>query len=218
MNTLSIGVHTISLAATDRGGKSDTASVQIEVVSQAANTAPVVRIIEPPNGFDGTEVTPIAFRGSATDAEDGPLSGTSVVWNSSIQGDFATDTTAFLSLQPGVHTITLRATDSGGMTSTDVVTLSVRPNALPTVDITAPVNGSTFSGGVMIDFEAEARDEEDLLFDDSQYAWVSSLDGNLGTGQQISASLPTKGVHTITVTVTDKNGGQGTDSIQITVQ
>jgi len=80
------------------------------------NQPPVPEITAPaPNSVfaDGETIT---FAGSATDPEDGQLTGSSLVWLSDIYGSFGTGTTVSTSaLPPGLHLISLEATDSGGL-------------------------------------------------------------------------------------------------------
>jgi len=59
-------------------------------------------------------------------------------------------------------------------------------------------------------------DFEDGPLGDSALSWVSSQDGVLGNGQILEVTL-SPGVHTITLTATDSEGLQDTDSIQVTV-
>jgi len=89
------------------------------------------------------------------------------------------------------------------------------PNDPPTVSITSPADGSTFDSGESIAFVGTASDTEegDLT---AGLAWTSSIDGSIGTGGNISATL-SDGNHTITATVTDSGGKTGSDSISVTV-
>lgn len=68
---------------------------------------------------------PIPFIGSATDAEDGDLTGASLVWASDIGGQIGTGTMFDAPLSAGTHVITLTATDSDGNTGTDSLTLFI---------------------------------------------------------------------------------------------
>jgi len=90
------------------------------------------------------------------------------------------------------------------------------PNTAPTVTITAPVNGSTFTEGTPIGFTATATDVEDGDLS-AGLAWSSDLDGALGTGASISTALSV-GTHTITAAVTDSGSLSGSDAITVTVE
>ncbi|MDX1675603.1 MAG: Ig-like domain-containing protein, partial [Longimicrobiales bacterium] len=90
------------------------------------------------------------------------------------------------------------------------------PNAPPTTSILSPDDGATFTAGESITFQATASDPEDGSLTGSRVVWSSSLDGQLGTGTSLVASL-TAGNHTVTVTATDSDGEQATASISVEV-
>lgn len=89
-------------------------------------------------------------------------------------------------------------------------------NSPPTVDITAPVNGSSSTEGDTVSFAGTATDTEDGPLSAS-LSWSSSLDGNIGSGASFSTSALSVGSHTITAAVTDSGGLSGSDSIDINV-
>jgi hypothetical protein len=71
----------------------------------------------------------IAFTGSATYAEDGPVTS-DIVWSSSIDGAFGSGGSASTNLSAGTHTITASVIDQGGKTGSDSTTIVVtNPNA-----------------------------------------------------------------------------------------
>jgi thermitase len=88
-------------------------------------------------------------------------------------------------------------------------------NNPPTVSVTSPADGVSFSSGDSISFDGSAFDTEDgdLTAD---LEWTSDLDGKIGTGGSFSAVL-SDGTHTIIAEVTDSGGEGGSDSIAITV-
>jgi uncharacterized protein YjiK len=89
-------------------------------------------------------------------------------------------------------------------------------NALPTVTITAPSTGTTSTEGDLITFTGTATDAEDGDLTAS-LAWTSSLDGSIGSGGSFSTSALSAGTHTITASVTDGGGSEGSDAITVTV-
>lgn len=88
-------------------------------------------------------------------------------------------------------------------------------NNPPSVTITSPADGATFSSGETITFTGSASDTEDGDLTAS-LSWTSSIDGAIGTGGSFSRTL-SNGVHTITASVTDSGGTTGSKSITITV-
>ena len=79
----------------------------------------------------------------------------------------------------------------------------------PSVSITNPSNGNTYTVGDSISFTGTATDPEDG--DLTAYlVWTSDIDGEIGT------SL-TAGTHIVTASVTDSSGNTNSDSITIIV-
>jgi hypothetical protein len=130
--SLSAGIHTITLEATDAYGQKGQSSVR--VIVEESSGLPVPLIVNPaPNAYfaPGQMVT---FEGNATDVEDGPLSGSSLEWSSSVDGPIGTGSSfqAVLSAAPNpcehgdvYHTVTLKATDSSGNIGFDQVQVRV---------------------------------------------------------------------------------------------
>ena len=97
--------------------------------------------------------------------------------------------------------------------------LSIPPisgNTLPTVTITAPASGSTFTEGSSITFTGTASDTEDGNLT-AGVTWTSSINGALGTGGSVSTSALSLGTHTITASVTDSDGAQASSAMTVTV-
>ena len=110
------------------------------------NTPPTATITSPSDGSTYTQGDTISFSGTGADAEDGALTGSSLVWTSSIDGPIGTGGSFQRSdLPAGTHTITLTATDSEG--ATDTYSVSITLNFPPTATITSPFNGRTYIQG-----------------------------------------------------------------------
>src|SRR5207253_2158521 len=168
----------------------------------------------PATGSTSEHGAPITFTGTATDPEDGTLTG-SIAWSSDRDGALGTGfsvTTGTLS--SGTHTITASATDSGNKTGRATITVVV--NSTPMVTISSPTAGATFDPGAPVTLSATASDLEDGSLT-AALACASSRDGILGPGSTITTSTLTSGTHTITAAATDSGGKTGRASITITV-
>ncbi|NJL27958.1 MAG: hypothetical protein HC897_08690 [Thermoanaerobaculia bacterium] len=210
--SLSVGSHTITASVTDGGGLPGSFSIPVDI---APNTAPVVEITAPLTGATVTATDPITFAGSATDVEEGDLTA-GLSWVSDLDGTIGTGGSfQMATLSIGLHTITASLVDGGGVPGSAVITVQVNANVAPTVTITSPANGTTFTATDPIVFTATATDPEDGNLAAS-VAWSSDLDGALGTGASLNVTTLSVGSHTITASVTDSHGSPG--SAVITVQ
>ncbi len=88
------------------------------------NTAPSVSITAPANNTAVDEGTSVSFTGTATDAEDGSLTST-LSWSSDLDGVIGSGGSTAGVLSVGTHTVTVSATDNGGLSGTGVVTVIV---------------------------------------------------------------------------------------------
>lgn len=88
-------------------------------------------------------------------------------------------------------------------------------NQSPSVSISAPSNGTTVTDGTAITFSGSASDPEDGNLS-SSISWSSNLDGNLGSGASVNATLSV-GTHTVTASVTDSGNASASDTVSVTV-
>ncbi|MFW6089465.1 MAG: Ig-like domain-containing protein [Gemmatimonadota bacterium] len=197
------------------GGEED-----CSVTDSCPNQAPSVTITAPADGATVDEFQSITFQGSASDAEDGSLTGSSLVWTSSIDGSIGTGTSFTRNdLTPGTHDITLTATDGDGRTGSESVALTVTdlPNEAPTAEITDPADGASASAGDPVTFDGTATDTEEGTLTGAALVWTSDLDGTLGTGTSVTTSSLSGGTHEIVLTATDSQGAFGADTIAFSI-
>lgn len=116
--TLPPGEHVVTCTVTDSDGS--TGRDQVGVVS----LSPLATILHPGDG-ETRPGTAVPFSGAGRDFEDGALPATSLVWTSSRDGVLGTGASFSRALSPGVHVVTLTATDLDGNTGVDTVTLMI---------------------------------------------------------------------------------------------
>jgi len=203
------GTHVVTAAATDRGGRTGTAAVTIEVRHQ---TPPSVAIAAPADGTAVAFTTPLAFTGGATDVVDGDLSA-GIRWTSDRDGLLGTGPSVTTTLSVGPHVVTATATNAAGQTGSAGVAVTVF--AAPFVSVAAPADGTLVVFGTPIACDGTAFDFEDGDLT-TAIVWTSSRDGVLGTGPGVTAIL-SRGVHEIVGTATDADGHAGAAAVSVTV-
>lgn len=180
----------------------------------AGDLPPTCTVTAPLDGTAQDYDDDFTFVAMASDPEDGPLSGASVVWRSSLEvaplGSGLTITTL---LDPGVHTITCTATDSAANTGSDSIVVTSRS---PVAVINHPGDGETRPSSMLIPFVGVGRDFSDGTLGGASLVWTSSLDGMIGTGNSFSRAL-SPGTNVVTLTVTDSSGNTGTDTVTLTI-
>ncbi len=88
----------------------------------------------------------------------------------------------------------------------------------PVALIASPATGSTFAEGEGMTLRGSATDLEDGPVPASSMAWSSSIDGDFGTGTEVTVTNATVGIHTITLTATDSQGNEGSTEVMIKVE
>ena len=136
---LSNNTHIISMSVTDEVGAQcqDTRVISV-------GTAPTANIVDPQSGEVFSVGTDILFTGSFTDAEDS-MNDVAISWTSSAAGEIASGSPdsqgvhqfSTNTLGAGLHTISLSATDSTGLSGSDTVT--IRVNTPPTAPLVTSV-------------------------------------------------------------------------------
>lgn len=194
--------YTITLTVTDDDGDTDTDTATVTI----DNVAPSV---EAGTNQTVNEGDTVSFSGSFSDPGSGDTH--------TIEWDFGDSTTASGTLTPthvygdnGNYTVSLRVTDDDGDWDTDTLTVTVN-NVEPIADAGGPYNCII---GEEIAFTGNATDPgvDDAL----TYSWDFG-DESTATGQNVSHTYTEIGTYTVTLTVTDDDGGEDTDTTQATV-
>ncbi|QDU66758.1 hypothetical protein [Engelhardtia mirabilis] len=96
------------------------------------SNAPFCHILTPDSGKSFPKAANVLLHASGWDLEDRGLHGSSIVWTSDLDGLVAVGrTTAIATLSVGVHQLSVTATDSSGMTTTDTHTVTITDRVVP---------------------------------------------------------------------------------------
>ena len=133
---LASGTHLITLQVTDTDGVTDEDSIEITILTDP----PIVVINTPLSGADYYQDVTIQFEGQVESPELGEFA-MQILWESDAQGelysglsDDAGRTTFESILDTGLHTITLTATDSEGVSGVASKSIEVLPYPLGQLD------------------------------------------------------------------------------------
>lgn len=150
----------------------------------------------------------VAFNGSGSSDADGSIVSYSWSYGDGTGGTGVTASHAYA--DNGIYTVNLTVTDNQGATATDSAMVTIN-NVAPTAEAGGPYSGST---GQSITFNGSATDPGTA--DTRTYAWNFG-DGNTGAGATPSHTYSAAGTYTAILTVTDDDGGVGTDTSSVTV-
>ncbi len=176
--------------------------------------APRVVIDTPANGATFVEDATVTLAATVTDDEDTGLAA-QVAWRSDVDGALGTGAPLDRTLSVATHRLTASVTDSDGLTGADTVTVTVNPNTVPEVSITAPSSDTTVADGEEITLQGVGTDAEDGDLSAS-LSWTSTLSGALGIGAALPVTLEV-GTHSIVATVVDSHGASVSDTVAVVV-
>ena len=209
------GVHTAKVRVTDDAGAQATDTVGV-TVSVPGNDTPVASLVANPAGI----YVPASVSLDASGSSD--PDGSIILYEWDFENDGIYDcyggiaSTSYTYTLPGVHTAKVRVTDNSGAqdVSTADFTLNVYNNLDPDADISAtPTSGITpFDVG----FDATGSSDSDGSI--VRYDWDFDGDGNYELydgGDSPTWTYTTYGTHTAKVRVTDDDGAQDVDTLDI---
>ncbi len=187
---------------------------------QPVNHPPVANAGGP---YSGSEGSVVLFNGSASSDPDGdPLTYDWDFGDGTLHGTGVTPSHVYADNRAGGYTVTLKVTDTGGLTGTASTSANI-DNVAPTVGaITAPI--APVQSGTPVTATADFTDPGILdthtgIIDwgdgSSANAVVTEVNGSgSASGSHVYASA---GVFAVTLTVTDKDGGVGQSVFQFIV-
>ena len=195
---------------------------QSQLYPAAANVPPTVSITSPANGATFTAPASVTINATAADS-DGTVSKVDFYQGATLLG---TDTSspysyAWTSVAAGSYSLTAKATDNlGAVTTSTAVGITVNPaaNVPPTVSITSPANGATFTEPASVTINATAADSDGTVSKVDFYQGATLLGTDTTSPYSYAWTSVAAGSYSLTAKATDNGGAVTTSSaVNITV-
>jgi hypothetical protein len=190
----------------------------------ASAHAPAITISSPTSGDSWTGAQPVVWQASD---EDGDALTYALLYRPDSTASWLTLVTGLTQTQYTVNsqelaggdsaTIRVFASDGFNTSFVDSPAFQVAQKG-PQPLIISPAPNSEITSTHSLILLGDAYDLEDELLDDRGFQWQSDRDGILGVGRSLALGQLTPGLHTLTLTVTDSEGNQGTASVVITLR
>ena len=215
------GTYSITAQATDNLG-AVTTSTPVNITVGAANTAPSVSLTAPAAGSSFTAPAAVAIAASAADS-DGSIASVAFYNGTTLLG---TDTAApytysWTNVAAGTYSVTARATDNQGATTTSAaVSVTVDAvNTAPTVSLTAPVAGASFTAPAAVAIAANAADADGTVTQVQFFNGTTLLGTDTTAPYSYNWTNVAAGNYSVTARATDNRGAVTTSSpVSVSVQ
>ena len=221
-NSVAAGSYSLTARATDDDGATTTSSAVSVTVNAAGNTPPSASITSPANGATFTAPASIAINANASDS-DGTISSVAFYQGSTLLGTDTTSPYSFTwnSVAAGSYSLTARATDDDGATTTSSavsVTVNAAGNTPPSASITSPANGATFTAPASITINANASDTDGTISSVEFYQGSTLLGTDTTSPYSFTWNSVAAGSYSLTARATDNSGATTTSAaVSITV-
>lgn len=209
------GTFTTPALVTSSGA--DLGPISLGAPDQQVDLGPVLKNSTPPvvnaNGpYTGVEGSPVTFNSTGTSSVCG---SPTLVWNFSDGGVAYGASPQHTFVDNGVYSGLLTATDSDGNVATTTFSVTIS-NVNPTVDA-GPDQQNDW--GRTIFFHANGADAGAIDNGSLLYTWNFNdpFDPLGASGQDVTHVYSQPGTYVPVVTVHDKDGGTGTDSLTVTI-
>ncbi len=192
----------------------------IETAGGGTNNPPTVSITSPSNGTGFTEGDTITINANASDP-DGSVTKVEFFQGSTIIGEDTSSPYSFnwINVAAGSYSLTVRATDNNGATTTSsVISINVNSaaNNPPVVNVTSPSNGAGFAEGDTIVINASATDSDGSVTKVEFFEGSTKLGEDTTSPYSFTWSNVSAGSYSLTAKATD-NGAAVTSSSVVSI-
>jgi plastocyanin len=185
------------------------------IVQAAANQPPTVSLTSPSNGATFSTTDSITITADPKDPDGSITKVEFFDGANSIGSKTAAPFSISTTLSAGQHSLTAKATDNGGATTTSAavtITVNAVANNPPTVSITSPADNSAFEAPASVTIEANPQDSDGTIAKVEFFDGLTSLGVVTATPYSIKPTLQA-GKHPLTAVATDNSGASTTSAI-----
>jgi regulation of enolase protein 1 (concanavalin A-like superfamily) len=219
---LAAGTYQLTAVATDSDGVTSTSSPVSVTVNSPTNQAPTVSLTSPAAGSTFTAPASVTVAATASDA-DGTVIRVDFYQGSTHIGSDTSSPYGYTwtNVAAGSYQVTAVARDDDGATQTSAaanVTVTTVPNQLPTVSITSPIAGQSFTAPASLTIAAAASDSDGTIARVDFYAGAQLVGTDTTSPYQAPWSNVLAGSYSLTAVARDNAGGTRTSvALAITV-
>jgi RHS repeat-associated protein len=222
-STPSPGIYALTAVATDGQGAQTTSAARTITVD-AANLPPTVSLTAPPNNsvFSTPGTITINANASPPEAND-TVARVDFFANGNLIGSDTSKAYSFTWTNPaaGTYTLTAVATDGQGAQTTSsarTITVSTAANVPPTVSLTSPAGGATFTAPATIPLAATAADSDGTVVKVDFFQGATLIGTSTSAPYAFSWTNVAQGAYVLTAVATDDGGATTTsNAVNITV-
>ncbi len=195
-------------------------SLSIKAVSGTPNQLPQVSITSPAGGATFAAGSDVTVTAAASDA-DGTVARVDFFSGSSSLGSVVSQpyTVTWSGVAAGTYSLTAVAVDNSGGTTTSApvsIQVTASANKPPTVTLTAPANGATYTAPATVSLTASAADSDGTIARVEFYNGATLLKSDTSSPYSFSWSSVPAGTYAIKAIAYD-NGGASTSSATSTI-
>ncbi len=202
------GTYSLLAVATDSAGLSSSTAATINVRVDG-NRPPTVALSSPPAGASVNSGATVNLTAVAADP-DGTVASVTYLANGNVVGTAAAApfAVAWVPGAAGSYSVIAQATDnSGNVTASAPVTVTVNANRAPTVAVTAPGTGTVVRAGTATNLTSSAADADGTIASVQFYANGIAVGSADTTAPYAAAWTPAaEGVYRITALAVDNSG------------
>jgi regulation of enolase protein 1 (concanavalin A-like superfamily) len=219
---LAAGTYQLTAVATDSDGVTSTSSPVSVTVTGATNQPPTVSLTSPAPSSTFPAPATVTLAATASDS-DGTVVRVDFYRGSTLIGSDTSSPYSYnwTNVAAGSYQLTAVARDDDGATRTSAganITVSTTPNQLPTVSITSPIAGQSFTAPASLTMTAAASDSDGTIARVDFYAGTQLVASDTTSPYEAAWSNVAAGSYSLTAVARDNVGGTRTSTaVAVTV-